>query len=202
MSDLDEALAQIAAIRSQMARNIEFRGYGPPTIAITGGLAILAALVQPSLVGAPLGHIGAYLALWLGAAAVALVAVAIEMVTRSRRIHSTLAPEMLAMVAEHFLPALVTGALLTIVLAEYAPAALWMLPGLWQICFAFGLFVSYRFMPPGAFSIAIWYLAWGLSALALAQGGQALAPWVMGLPFGLGQLCFAGLLQARLRDAP
>ena len=36
MRDLDKALADITAIRSQMARGAEFRGYGPATVAATG----------------------------------------------------------------------------------------------------------------------------------------------------------------------
>jgi hypothetical protein len=46
MRDLDKALADITAIRSQMARGTEFRGYGPMTVAATGVLAIFAAVLQ------------------------------------------------------------------------------------------------------------------------------------------------------------
>ena len=46
MKDLDKALADITAIRSQMARGTEFRGYGPITVAATGLLAMLAAAIQ------------------------------------------------------------------------------------------------------------------------------------------------------------
>jgi len=46
MSDLDKALGDISSIRRQMARATEFRGYGPATLAATGGFALLAATVQ------------------------------------------------------------------------------------------------------------------------------------------------------------
>jgi len=46
MRDLEKALADISEIRSQMARGTEFRGYGPATLAATGGLALLAAAGQ------------------------------------------------------------------------------------------------------------------------------------------------------------
>ena len=46
MSNLDRALAEISAIRGQMARASEFRGYGPATFAITGLLALAAAIGQ------------------------------------------------------------------------------------------------------------------------------------------------------------
>ena len=53
MNDLDKALADITAIRSQMARGAMFRGYGPMTIAATGALAVLAGWVQPYWVPSP-----------------------------------------------------------------------------------------------------------------------------------------------------
>ena len=46
MRDLDKALADILAIRSQIAAGTAFRGYGPTAIAATGGLALVTALFQ------------------------------------------------------------------------------------------------------------------------------------------------------------
>jgi hypothetical protein len=40
MRDLDKALADIFAIRSQIAAGTAFRGYGAATVAATGGLAL------------------------------------------------------------------------------------------------------------------------------------------------------------------
>ena len=41
MRDLDKALADIIAIRSQIAAGTAFRGYGPATVAATGGVALV-----------------------------------------------------------------------------------------------------------------------------------------------------------------
>jgi len=46
MNDLEEALAGIAAIRGQISRSAEFRGYGPMTVAATGIMAVVAGQVQ------------------------------------------------------------------------------------------------------------------------------------------------------------
>ena len=46
MKDLNEALTEIAAIRRQIVRTAEFRGYGPITVAMTGLVAVAAAAVQ------------------------------------------------------------------------------------------------------------------------------------------------------------
>src|SRR5260370_41457455 len=45
MRDLDKALADIFAIRSQIAAGTAFRGYGPATVAATGGLVPVSGLL-------------------------------------------------------------------------------------------------------------------------------------------------------------
>jgi hypothetical protein len=142
MQDLDKALADITAIRSQMARGAEFRGYGPMTMAATGVLAVLAALLQGLWLPEPAANILGYLALWVATAGISVALIGTEMVARTRRIHSGLADEMIHAATEQFIPAGVAGALLTFVLYRFAPQSLWMLPGLWQIVFSLGLFAS------------------------------------------------------------
>ena len=192
--DLDKALADITAIRNQMARGTEFRGYGPVTVAATGLLALLASGLQALWLPDPLNNVLSYLALWVATAAISVGLIGIEMVTRSRRIHSGLADEMIYSATEQFIPAGITGALLTTVLYRFAPQCLWMLPGLWQLVFSLGFFSSCRSLPRPMFVVAAWYLAAGLSSLAFAGGEYALSPWAMAAPFGIGQLLMAGIL--------
>ncbi len=194
MHDLDKALADISAIRSQLARGTEFRGYGPMTMAATGVLALLAAAAQAVLVPDPAAAPLDYVTLWVATAALSTVLIGIEMVARSRRIHSGLADAMIHAATEQFIPAGVAGALLTFVLFRFAPESLWMLPGLWQIVFSLGLFASCRSLPRGMFAIGAWYLASGLIALALANGPHAFSALAMGLPYGIGQLAMAAVL--------
>src|SRR5947207_14823893 len=72
MKDLERALADITAIRSQLARGTEFRGYGPVTVAATGLLALLAAALQALLLPDPAADPLGYLALWVGMAVIAV----------------------------------------------------------------------------------------------------------------------------------
>ena len=199
MSNLDRALAEISAIRGQMARASEFRGYGPRTFAITGLLALVAAFSQTFLVRDPATHIEAYLILWGGTAVLSAVIVGVEMVTRSRRHHSNLADEMIHAAIEHFLPSAVAGALLTLVLIRYAPQSLWMLPGLWQILFGLGVFASCRFLPRSVIAgrrSGIWPPAWPAWPWRRATAPFRPGPW--GFPFGAGQWLAAILLQRGL----
>ncbi len=62
MRDLDKALADILAIRSQIAAGTAFRGYGPATVAVTSGIALVTALAQYLWLDDPTGHPIAFLA--------------------------------------------------------------------------------------------------------------------------------------------
>ena len=194
MRDLERALTDIRAMRSQIARGTEFRGYGPLAFAATGVLAIVAALFPSHWIEAPSAETTAYLALWIATALVAAVIVGADVVTRSRRLHSGLADEMIQSAAEQLLPAGIAGALLTLVIVRYAPQSLWMLPGLWQIMLSVGVFAACRMLPAPLFVVGVWYLGTGLACLAFASGAHALSPWAMGLPFGIGQLLAAILI--------
>ena len=193
MNDLNRALGDISSIRRQVARSTEFRGYGPATLAATGGIAILAATAQTLWLPDPANRIAAYLAIWISTAVVSAGLIGVQMVTRTHRMHSGMADEMIRMAVEQFLPAAVAGALMTIVLAGSVTSALWMLPGLWQVIFSLGVFSSCRFLPRPMAAAGVWYVLTGMACIMLANG-RALSPWAMGIPYGAGQLLVAGIL--------
>jgi hypothetical protein len=194
MRDLERALADITAIRSQMARGTQFQGYGPVTVAATAALALLAAVMQAIWLPQPAAAVGAWLTLWIATAVASVALIGVEMLARTRRIHSGMADEMIQAATEAFIPAGVAGALLTFVLWRFAPENLWMLPGLWQIVFSLGFFAACRILPRAMFAVPVWYLGAGLCSLALASGGAAFSPWAMAGPFGVGQALMAFIL--------
>jgi len=194
LTDLEKALTDIRAMRGQLARGTEFRGFGAITFAVTGVLAIVAAGVQAWWLETPTRLPVQYLGLWGAVALLSVLMIGAEVVTRSRRHHGGLADEMVQAAAEQLLPSLVAGALVTVVIARFAPQALWMLPGLWQIVISLGAFATRRSLPRPFLAVGLWYLGTGLACLAIANGYNALSPWAMGVPFGVGQLLAAGLI--------
>jgi hypothetical protein len=196
MKDLQQALSEIHSIRSQLARGTEFRGYGPATIAISGILALLVAAVQAQWMTK---HANSDLWIWLGVwtatAAISLLLTGTETFARARRVHVGLAREMVQAAVEQFLPAVMVGFLLTVVLTRVAAQECWMLPGLWELIFSLGVFASCRFLPRQMFAVGVWYLAAGLFCLAIGSAARSLSPWAMGIPFGVGQLLVAAVLQ-------
>ena len=193
MTELHKALNDIDSIRRQVAQTTEFRGYGPATLATTAALAIGGAFVQARLMRNPASGISTYLAIWILTAAIAAGLTGVQMYTRARRMHSGLSQEMIHMAVEQFAPSMIAGVLITAVLVRFSPATLWMLPGLWQVIFALGVFSSCRFLPRAMIAPGIWYLMTGLACLSLGDE-RALAPWTMGIAFGAGQLLVAGIL--------
>src|SRR5215475_9215782 len=95
MSDLDKALADIIAIRSQIAAGTAFRGYGPTALAATGGLALLTAGAQALWLDDPNAQPLTFLLAWAATAVLAAAIVGVEMRGRSRRHHSSLADAMI-----------------------------------------------------------------------------------------------------------
>jgi hypothetical protein len=201
VADLYKALAQIHAIRGQVARDTEFRGYGPETVAATGLLAAAAALVQAVFLRNPMGNLVAYLALWIATAAVAVLVTGLQTILRTRRVHSGLARQMMFSAAETFAPAIVAGVLVTGVLARSAPQELWLLPGLWQIFYGLGIFASCRCLPRQMLAVGVWFLATGSLCLTAGITEHALSAWEMGFPFGIGQLLIAAVLKFGYREA-
>jgi hypothetical protein len=194
MRDLDKALADIFAIRSQLAAGTAFRGYGPATVAATAGVALLTAILQFLWLDDPTKQPLAFFAGWAAAALLSAALIWIEMRARSRRHHSGLADAMVQQAVEQFLPAGVAGALLGVLLWKFAPETLWMLPGLWQVLISLGVFASVRALPRTIAFAGAWYFVSGFTAVLLASQNHALSPWTMGLPFVIGQLLMAALL--------
>jgi hypothetical protein len=200
VADLYKALAQIHAIRDQVARGTEFRGYGPETVAATGMLAAAAAFFQSVLLRDPGSNVVGYLALWIATAALAVLVTGFQTITRTRRVHSGLARQMMFSAAESFLPAIVAGVLVTVGLIRTAPRDLWMLPGLWQIFYGLGIFASCRFLPRQMAAVGGWFMATGVLCLTMGSGERAFSPWEMGIPFGIGQLLIAAVLRFGYRE--
>jgi len=195
VQDLERALADISEIRGQLARGSEFRGYGAATLAATGAFAAVAAVAQARWLPDPAHNTLSYVVLWTATATISVIIIGFETITRTRRMHSGMAQEMILSSVEQFLPAGLAGVLLTGVLLRFMPENLWMLPGLWQVVFSLGVFASCRFLPRPMLMVGAWYLGTGLVCLVQARGQDAFSPWAMGAPFAVGQLMVAGVLQ-------
>lgn len=192
--ELREALSHIAEIRSRMAEAEVFRGYRALPVAGSGLLAVMAAIVQPYWVPDPGRDVMPYCALWVGVAAISIAAAALTMLVRDRFGRASQTRDVTLLAVSQLAPSLAAGALVSAVIIRRLPEAVGLLPGLWQVLLALGLFASCRLLPRATAWVGLFYLLSGAAVLALARDGWLLHPWAMGLPFGVGQLSAAAVL--------
>jgi hypothetical protein len=196
MTDLDRALADIVAIRSQLVRGTAFSGYGPAAFAGTAGLALATATAQSLLLDDPNAQPLVFFGAWIATAVVAIGLIGAEMRARASRHTGSVADAMIHDAVEQFVPAGAAGALLALVLARVAPESLWLLPGLWQVLVSLGIFAGVRVMPRGVAIVGGWYLVAGLAVLVVTGDDHSLSPWAMGVPFAIGQGLMALVVRA------
>jgi hypothetical protein len=192
MTDLNRALVDIRNIRRQVAQTTEFRGYGPLTLSATAMLALLAGVVQSRWLPEPANSPVQYVALWLTTALLCAALIASQMIGRAKRLHSTMADEMIRMAVAQFLPASIAGAILPFVLLRVSGDVFWLLPGLWQMIFGLGVFASCRCLPRPMLLVGAWFLLTGLACVALGDA-RALAPATMSGAYAVGMMLVAAI---------
>src|SRR5579859_7023403 len=119
MRDLDKALADILAIRNQIAAGTAFRGYGPAAVACTAGLAAMTTGLQLLLLDDASASPATFLIGWLVTALIAAAIIGIEMRARSHRHHSGLADAMIYQAVEQMLPSGLAGVALAGVALQF-----------------------------------------------------------------------------------
>lgn len=191
---LRQALVDIAEIRSQIARTEQCRALRSASVGFSGLLGLVAAAAQAIWIPNPDMQVERYLGLWIAAAVMGFAVPAGRLLLRYYRSESTLVRSVTLLAFQQIAPPLVAGALLTYLLYQLAPEALWLLPGLWSILFSLSVFASHRLFPRPTVVIGIYYLTAGFLCLVFARGEAAFSPWAMACTFGVGQLLAAAVL--------
>ena len=190
--ELRDAIDQITTIRSQLAATEHLKSLRAVPVAVSGLLAIAAALAQVAWLEQPLEYPRRYLLIWCGAAVVSALLAGFVVARRTLRCPGELSAANAWLAVRQFCPSLVVGAIVTWFVVAEQPQLLWILPGMWQLLFGLGNLAAHRLLPAPAVFIGIAYVATGTCCLWF--GERALEPWAMGLPFAAGQLALAGIL--------
>jgi hypothetical protein len=192
--ELREALDQIAEIRQRMAESELFRGYRALPVAVSGALALAAGVLQPAIVPDPVPDPRGFVLLWSSVAVLSVFAAGLTMGVRDCFAGPSHTRAITWIAIRQFIPSLVSGAIVAGVVVRFAPEAAWLLPGLWQMFFAQGIFSSGRILPRPVYVVGTFYLVAGSVGFFVFRDGDALSPWAMALPFGLGQILAASIL--------
>lgn len=182
----DHAAGQLAFIRDTMVRAGRFTSVSGAGMMLSGVIGSAAAILAPRA-GTPEQR----LALWLGAATVVVPLSLIAMARKARRSGQSLRTGPARTFALAFVPALVTGALLTAALVR---ASLWdLLPGTWLTCYGAAVVSGGAFSVRAVPVLGVLLIALGAAALGLPAVTH---PWLLGAGFGVLHLLF-GFFVAR-----
>ncbi len=192
--ELRDAISQISEIHAQMAASQVFRGYRSATALFSAAIAVCTAIIQSQLLAHPARHVGLYLLLWIAAATVSLMIIALEMILRCRKLNSDVQTRLTLLAVESFLPSLIAGAALTYLVFHFAAVVVWILPPLWMILFSLGILASSRILPRATIYSGSYYLLAGIFCMVSFHGALMFNPWIMGVVFGFGQLATAAIL--------
>ncbi len=177
-----------------MAASQVFRGYRSATALFSAAIAVCTAIIQSQLLDHPARHVGLYLLLWIAAATVSLMIIALEMILRCRRLNSDVQTRLTLLAVESFLPSLLAGGALTYLMFRFVAVAVWILPPLWMILFSLGILASSRILPRATIYSGSFYLLAGIFCMVTFHGALMFNPWIMGVVFGIGQLVTAAIL--------
>ena len=190
---IDQALEDLAEIRSSLNRAETFRGYRSASILATSLVAWIGCLLQSRWVDPDSPALKDFLSLWIRIALFCALVGFGEVVVRYWR-SGPMFRHMTRSAIGPMIPALLSGLALTFIIAWNAPAVGWMLPGLWSIVFGLGVSASARFLPKLVSLVALYFIVIGLLCIVLATRGWAYSPWLMGVSFGGGQMLSAAVL--------
>lgn len=182
MSDVSRALEQLDEIHARIARSEVYRGWRSVPVALSGLAGVAAAWWQPSGADA-----AAWTRYWIITAAAALVIGCAHLIRRFVRHDSATERRRTLHVLGQFLPALVTGGILTLALLRVDTRLVALFPGVWALCFAVGIAATRPYLPLAAFWVGAYFAVAGVALLWFVPAGTVPSPWTVGGVFGAGQ---------------
>jgi len=196
LRDVDLALSEVANIRAQLAASTRFLGLAPESNLLMGILAFVVAAAQSFQVQ---DHVG-FIAVWAGTIVACSAVAVLAAVSRARRLHGRMAGAMLGLALQKGLPFGVAAVVITWAICRFSIESAWMLPGLWQILLGLLGFSVLSNLPREIAWVAGWYFCCGTVVLALAGQAGTVSPWMMGIPFAVGQTAVAVILLRANRE--
>jgi len=192
--ELREALNQIAEIRHRLTESELFHGYRALPVAVSAMFALMGGWLQPLIVPEPVRDVRSYVLFWTGIAVLSMAVAGATIVLRDCLAGPSHTRALTWIALRQFVPCLLSGAVVTGVIVRLAPESAWLLPGLWQLFFAQGIFASCRILPRTIYLAGGFYFFAGSLNFFIWHEGDRLSPGAMALPFGIGQLLVASIL--------
>ncbi len=189
---LDRALNQINEIHGHLSRASRFRGLKVATVGSTSLLAILGALLFPAKPWPVFGELVVadqfFIVYWLGFASLAAAIVGTEVGYRFYFVEGLAQRRVILTMILMYAPAAAAGSGLSAVFffTPMLHGVVPLLPAIWSILHALGLFAARPSLPRVIGWVALFYLAGGLAALTTLSDLRE-ASLATGLIFAVGQ---------------
>ena len=194
--DIDKAVDQISEIHRHLAKSEIFYGYKPGVLLTVGIIAFITAALQTWLFVPASNFI--FLIQWLVIGVIILVIISGNILYNYLRRGSNFEIHQMAKVFVQFIPSIIAGVIMSLVLLFLEKSAIEFLPGLWAIIFGLGIFSMRPYLPRMIGFVALFYLLTGGILLCLVHYSLSLLPWGMGLTFGTGHLLAALILKLNI----
>ncbi len=187
---LDDAISDLACIHRHLSNGSVFHGYRALTVALSGAVGLVAAVLQPIVV--PQGDSVQFVWYWCITATLLFAVFAIELGLKAWLHGPGLEREKILQAAELLAPSFLVAGLVTLCIASRSDVGP-LLPGLWAMFYAIGLLNSLKILPNAIKWCAAYFTICGAISL-LTSERYPFAAWQMGLNFGFGQLINAAVL--------
>ncbi len=190
--ELQKALDQISEIHGQLAKTEVYKSYKSFPVALSGLLALGVAILQPKIIQP--ADATQFVLQWTMVAVACLAMSGVVILYNYLVNEDTIARRTTRRVLAQFLPAVASGALVTVAILSLGDKAVRLLPGCWAVLYSMGIFAARPYLPRAVGWVALFYLSAGSILLVLAKDGSSLSPWGMGTAFGVGQILTAVVL--------
>lgn len=192
MTHLAEALNSLSEIHAHLAKGEVYEGIKARPVMLSGLIGILAATVQPRFVteNDPVNFVW----YWLLTGAVCALAGASCAIVSYFREDDELARRRTRIVAGQFVPCLAAGVFLTLALMPVMDRSIGLLPGLWAMLYALGLFATRPYLPRATGWVGLYFIVAGTLLVSLLPMAVIPSPWSIALVFALGQFGLAFVL--------
>lgn len=191
--EVRQAIADLAEVRGRLANVQRFDGYSGSAAIASGIVALIAGAVQLAIVPHPnAAQRALYLAIWLACLGVALALNYGAILAWRARNRGAQAGVQTRTVGLTILPAIVSGGVITLALVLRGVDDL--LPGIWCLTYALGIFASRAMVPRDVSWVAAGFGAFGTLLLLVPAVGP-LDWWVMPAAFGLGQIAIGAVVR-------
>ena len=190
--ELQKALDQISEIHGQLAKTEVYKSYKSFPVALSGLLALGVAILQPKIIQP--ADATQFVLQWTMVAVACLAMSGVVILYNYLVNEDTIARRTTRRVLAQFLPAVASGALVTVAILSLGDKAVRLLPGCWAVLYSMGIFAARPYLPRAVGWVALFYLSAGSILLVLAKDGSSLSPWGMGTAFGIGQILTAVVL--------